>query len=82
MAEPTPLQKFFAGIWDFVIEGVSTDTMDIEDLILKHGLGEWKVATAIDVEASPSAEFDVGDSVLCLTEAGADAVRAVRGSTE
>lgn len=72
-----PLARLFAAVWDAFIEGGHLDGFEIEKLVEKTGLAEWRDATEDDVKSN-AAEIEVGDPILCLTEEGRRIVREGR----
>jgi hypothetical protein len=65
----TALARLFAEVWTAFLDGGSIDAFDLEKLIERTGLCEWRDATAEDVSTA-HIELDVGDPILCLTDAG------------
>jgi hypothetical protein len=76
IAMPTPLEKFFAAAWESFLDGACWDGPDLGDAIKAAGLGEWREAT--DADIGDSADYEVGDSILALTDAGKAAIKAAR----
>lgn len=73
----TPLHKFFVLAWEAFLDRGSWDDEDLQIAIELAGLGRWREATEADV-ANTDCDLEVGDPVMVLTEAGKEAISAVR----
>ena len=75
----TPLELFFARAWQRFLDspGGDWDGTALQDAIEETGLAAWREATAGDV--SDYSEYEVGDPILVLTEAGRLVLAAARG---
>ncbi len=63
------LAVMFAKVWDAFVEGLGVDGADLEAWVEATGLAAWRAATIVDVTVS-NLDLEVGDQILCLTEAG------------
>ena len=71
------LAVMFAKVWDAFVEGLGVDGADLEVWVEATGLAEWRPATQEDVTVS-NLDLEVGDQILCLTDAGKRVVKAGR----
>jgi hypothetical protein len=67
------LERFFAAMWELFIDGCSIDGADLQEAIVKSGLGEHREATAADI--GENSDYRIGDDFVALTEAGKRAVK-------
>lgn len=67
------LERFFAAMWDRFLDGCTIDGHDLETAIEASGLGAKREATAADI--SKNGDYEDGDMILVLTEAGKRAVK-------
>jgi hypothetical protein len=63
------LAVLFVYVWGAFIEGVGIDQADLEGVLEKTGLAEFRAATAIEAAAMGD-EYEPGDTILALTEDG------------
>lgn len=70
-----PLAKFFAMAWRDFCRYQQWEGPDLEHAIEEAGLGEWREAT--DAEG----EYQIGDRIIVLTDAGRAAIAAAKRGT-
>ena len=58
----------FRECWETFMDGGEIDPFDLQEMLARTGLAEWRNATEADV--TDSSEYEVGDPILCLTDAG------------
>ena len=71
-----PLAALFAELWELSLDGGTLDCSGVQDMLVRTGLAVWREATEADVRGNSA--FEVGDSLLALTEEGTRIVRAAR----
>ena len=64
----------------YAFDAGNIDGGELQDMIHRHGLGEWRDATEADLENIDS-DYDVGDRLLFLTDAGKAAIAAAKDAT-
>ena len=63
-----PLAALFAELWELSLDGGTLDCSGVQDMLARTGLAVWREATEADVRGNSA--FEVGDSLLALTEEG------------
>ena len=71
------LAVMFANVWDAFVEGLGAGGAELEVWVEATGLAAWRPATIEDVTVS-NLDLEVGDQILCLTDAGKRVVLAGR----
>ena len=66
------LARFFALAWRGFVDHQGWEGPDLENAIEASGLGEWREAK------EAGSNYEVGDMILHLTDAGRAAIEAVR----
>jgi hypothetical protein len=74
-----PLARFFALAWRDFLEFQAWDGPDLMEAIATSGLGEYRHATSADL--GDNSDYEVGDPILVLTDAGREAIEAARRAT-
>lgn len=69
----TELEMFFSAMWALFLDGCTLDGHDLETAIEASGLATRREATAADI--SKNGDYEDGDMILVLTEAGKRAVK-------
>ena len=65
----TALARLFSEMWQVFLDGTDLDAFDLEKMIERTGLAEWREATEEDVKTS-HLDLEVGCPILCLTAEG------------
>lgn len=68
------LSSLFSFIWETFIEGHDLDQFDVQTILEKCELVEWREATQDDVTRS-QCEIEEGDMILCLNDDGKQSAR-------
>lgn len=82
MADLTTEQKlarFFNECWGVFIQGGSLDGMELQDVLEKSGLTEWRACTA-EQAAIFDCDMEEGDLALFLTDEGKQLIAAARAT--
>jgi hypothetical protein len=73
---PTPLERFFAAVWEYAREGEDIAAGLLDYMLEKATLIEYRPADAAQAEASGGKVW-VGDPMMHLTDAGREALAVV-----
>ena len=74
-----PLARFFAAAWRDFLNFQAWEGPDLAEAIEKCGLGEYRNATSADL--GDDSDYEVGDRILVLTDAGRAAIAAAKRAT-
>lgn len=65
------LAVLFAEVWAASLGGLGADGADLEAMLVKTGLVEWRAATETEAATmGEQLEIEPGDQILALTDAG------------
>ncbi len=74
------LDRLFAECWNKFLAGVGIDPDELEDALAVTGLAEHRAATQADLDQYESAEFELGDQLLCLTDEGRSVMQKIKAA--